>query len=621
MLSRKHGINVVSRGNLCCTDGKTIYIPMIPKHVKCPKLLAKVRAFLDHEVGHIVGKTDMKYFTAMANKHGEAGKFFLNGLEDIRIEQVMIDQYAGCAMNLDIGIREVMKDIADGSADRTVLNPKAAKDKQVTRQEMASHPLKQLAVGTYIIGKGFPLPVHFRPDVVVILHKCDQKFDLRSLGHTTTCTQDMEPIMLWMLDQYKKLRDRREEAGDPVQDYDAGSEEVVITLGSGGASTKMTRDEAEKLKEMLENADHVTIKVVEGDGDQGDEPEGDDLVEVEIRCNQGGFGEAPKTTQKQRDAEDKVIIELSKDVSQQVQDSVGKEIEDLCQKHPHAMNRPVTEDLDKLDKMDSKAGSAECNKFDEDAKRQAGPMRQRLAQLLQSESKSWWQGGKSRGQPDPRRLAQLATKTSDRVLRTRCNIPSPNTACYLMIDGSGSMYGAEMRQACMAAAAFASVLDLCRHKSAVSAFIGSTTAGHYVDRYGQGRMARAGLRYHGVQFAGVKSWSDTYRMTLPNFFRLCDNSGGGTPLGEAIMFAGDELIRRHEKRRIAMIFTDGQPNNQAYCKWACGHLEKIGIEVVLIGIGCDAVANLHNRTAVVRSGADLASTTIVELTKALRPQL
>ena len=57
VISDRYGIRVVCQGNRCCTDGKVIYLPALPDSVP-PELMGAIRAFLDHEVGHIVGASD-----------------------------------------------------------------------------------------------------------------------------------------------------------------------------------------------------------------------------------------------------------------------------------------------------------------------------------------------------------------------------------------------------------------------------------------------------------------------------------------------------------------------------------------------------------------------------------
>jgi cobalamin biosynthesis protein CobT len=95
VLSRRHDINVVIRGNQACTDGKTIWLPMMEDLSE--ELFADLNGFLDHEVAHI------KYtdFTDMAKCRNDFHRYLLNAVEDSRIEILLPKEYRGCKLNLD----------------------------------------------------------------------------------------------------------------------------------------------------------------------------------------------------------------------------------------------------------------------------------------------------------------------------------------------------------------------------------------------------------------------------------------------------------------------------------------------------------------------------------------
>ncbi|MCD6389583.1 MAG: hypothetical protein J7L69_09225, partial [Desulfobulbaceae bacterium] len=88
------GVNVVIRGNSAATNGRTIYLPELPKDDTEATLLA--RGFLDHEAAH-VRLTD---FSVIGDDHNPYLKNLINIIEDIRIEKEMGRLYPGCAVNL-----------------------------------------------------------------------------------------------------------------------------------------------------------------------------------------------------------------------------------------------------------------------------------------------------------------------------------------------------------------------------------------------------------------------------------------------------------------------------------------------------------------------------------------
>ena len=87
------GINVVIRGSTAATNGKTIYLPELPRDDAAATLLA--RGFLDHEAAH-VRLTDFSVLT----KDDPYLKNLTNIIEDVRIEKLMGQLYPGCAVNL-----------------------------------------------------------------------------------------------------------------------------------------------------------------------------------------------------------------------------------------------------------------------------------------------------------------------------------------------------------------------------------------------------------------------------------------------------------------------------------------------------------------------------------------
>lgn len=627
MLADKYGITVTCKGADCSTNGKHINLPALPKHIDSPRLLGFVRAWLDHEVGHIVGDSDFKVGRAVGEKHGVPGHSLLNAVEDVRIEQVMADLWAGCEINLRVGMAEALKKLDKTSRDTTPASRDP--DNPMTRADCVKHPLKQVTTALYCIGKGAPLPQWVDKDCAKIAYDANAQFNIAEVASWATCTADLVPMVEWVLDKYKQLRDERNRQGQQQPQPTS----VTVKVGKGGGGQPMTDEQAK----AINNANQVNVEYEDSDttnpgGDAGDDAKKQGTDDSPAGPKQqpaqpepGGTGSQPEQqttgplTDEQLAAQERLVDEMTGDVAKQIASAIQDELKQATKDHPEACQRPYEDGLDRLTPIQYQPSPSEVESFKRKAARAGGPMRQRLNQLLQSEDRVWWRGGRSRGVVDPKRVAMLASGITNDVLRTRHHHPSPNTACHLMIDGSGSMNGAKIEQAALAAAAFGFVLDVCGHKSAIAAFVGTTTNTelNYSER---NRLSRIGIRSHGVQFAEIKRFGQPYRQCLPKLAALCHNSGGGTPLGESIIFAADQLRPRDEKRKVVLAFTDGSPNNSKYAKWACGYCEQRGIEVVLIGIRHAGVKHLHHRNAVCTNIESLGTTTMIELTKALRPE-
>lgn len=98
ILSSSYGIKVTFKHDLCMTDGKSIFLPVIPEGASDEFLLA-LEGYLDHETSHILF-TDLGEFEKIATQCGEKHKMLLNALEDPRSEMEMIKRWRGCRVNL-----------------------------------------------------------------------------------------------------------------------------------------------------------------------------------------------------------------------------------------------------------------------------------------------------------------------------------------------------------------------------------------------------------------------------------------------------------------------------------------------------------------------------------------
>jgi len=93
-LGKKHGIKVAIRSDIdtAATDGKTIYLPVLPD---TDEALVLARGFIDHESAHI------RYTNFKLGMGKGLRKALVNIMEDIRIEQLLGRELPGCRINLE----------------------------------------------------------------------------------------------------------------------------------------------------------------------------------------------------------------------------------------------------------------------------------------------------------------------------------------------------------------------------------------------------------------------------------------------------------------------------------------------------------------------------------------
>lgn len=650
MLADRYGIHVVCKGDRCLTDGNTIVLPMLPDCIESPKLLSLVRYYLDHECGHLVGESDFKLMKKFSKSEGEASAAILDSIEDCRVEQIMADVWAGCGINLRLGLKELLSRL-NADEDPAKMNP-----------------IKQILTAIYVCGKGLEIPDWVDPEIKKIVEGHAQ--ELQEIPLWANKTKDLIPLAQSMTEELRQYLQQMPPQpqdgmgeGQPGQSSQSASSSSSSSggksdgQGSGKSKSKGKRQQSKQDQDSEASPDDSTDKdnddnddddcwaeesdededgddgegeeeePDEGDGDSGDDSDsqgGDD--DGGSGGEQGGFG-AADPIEKQLEGFD--IDDLKFDPAQAVNEAVNDELQSMTKRDHNGMTRPISTTLDRYLDFPHRAKPDLSREFKKQAKSAGGAMRQKLAMLLMSEDKAWWRSDLKRGIPDPRRLAQLAAKVSDRVMRKRIEKIAPNTACHLLIDGSGSMAEANrIQQAVLAASAFAMIMEVCGHKVAVSVFQMPSVSGYkvlidagFVDENGYADAARAvavGLRYQPVNLYRLKNWNESVSRAIPKLTSASQMCNGGTPMGEAIVMAAKDLASRQEKRKVLMVFGDGQPNDENYARYACKYAERLGLEVVLVGISYNQMKTLYHKVANVPDVKDLSRVTMKELTKALQ---
>jgi cobaltochelatase CobT len=97
-------------------------------------------------------------------------------------------------------------------------------------------------------------------------------------------------------------------------------------------------------------------------------------------------------------------------------------------------------------------------------------------------------------------------------------------------------------------------------------------------------------------------------------------AAGGTPMGEALWWAMQDMLVLKENRKIILIVTDGSPDNTECTVEAITVAEATGFEVYGIGIGSDCIAGLLPRNSrTIQSLAELSHAMFGVLQQALIP--
>ena len=233
-------------------------------------------------------------------------------------------------------------------------------------------------------------------------------------------------------------------------------------------------------------------------------------------------------------------------------------------------------------------------RFELHVKGTTNALRQRIAGLLQAESRSRQTHTMAGRKIDTKKLAGISIGDF-RVFKKRIEGIKTETAVQIVVDRSGSMSGAPIvvaREACFATAlAMQSVPGV---SVAVSAFPGGggtsvvrlSDFGHRVER----------------QIAGFESL----------------NAGGGTPMVEAMLWGAAQLLSQNKPRRLLLVLTDGGydgPRGKSMVE----RLARNGVECAGVGIGCD-VAHLFDLYRVIADVGELPQAMFEALFEALKRQ-
>jgi len=227
--------------------------------------------------------------------------------------------------------------------------------------------------------------------------------------------------------------------------------------------------------------------------------------------------------------------------------------------------------------------------FDE-ARRKTSRMRSQLAGLLQAVRLQQSNAKRAGHRIDSRSVYRVACRTPDtRIFAARRDKQDDNTAIVLLTDRSGSMNPEKMSVALQATFVTGEALELLP---------GVTCA---VGAFPWGRDLAELKRFGAKPRAG--------------FFNI--GSSGGTPMAEALLWAGMILTHRPERRKIVIPMTDGSPDDIGTTRKAVERLRACGIEVYGIGILDSSILNWLRESSVIKQIDELPAALIGLLTEAL----
>lgn len=589
-LGRKLGVDVVIGAERAQTDGRTIYLPALPAADAAAWILAN--GFLDHEGAHL-RHTD---FDA-ARPATPLGRTLARILEDVRIEAALGRELPGCRDNL---ARLVGHLVAQGDfwavpeadwppvrqvqvyllyrlrADvlgQTALGPLADRAEALLRQALPAGVMVKLAALAFEVRH-----VSSTAAAVDLAERIQRMF---AAAQTESPPNTTDPA---------PQTGRRAPGAPPDSGVDPNDRARGQNLGRDGSGQEpgpsqcQSRDEAPDGSDDPpgSNAGHGDERSGQGQGAAGQG--GSDRDHPPDRSpTHGQNGDAgdpngdPEWTAGDRDppadpgqgaghAGAGAVLQAILAATDADQDphwgDLGRHLgERLNARATEAVRtrRAVT-----MAEPDPAPAAPAATTLATDVRAASVALRRRLAALVQASRTEAQRRGRRGHHLAGRQLYRLVCRDPG-VFLARDRRKTPDTAVLILLDRSGSM---QRRIAVAQRAALATALALQEIPGcavAVAAFPGSAA-----DRV----VPLLGFTERASRAAG----------------RFALRAEGGTPLAEALWWAGYALLRRPEARRLLLVVTDGDPADWEATRELIARCRNSGIEAVGLGIQAGRLA-------------------------------
>lgn len=656
IMSRNYNIPVIIKGNRACTDGNTIYLPMVEELSE--ELYADLDGFSDHEVAH-VKYTD---FTELRKPKRVQGRFHMelfNAVEDSRIEALLPLEYQGTAISLDR------------------LNAKFGAKMEETRAEMP-WPIRLIICIREIYDRKEPKSdAQIQPILDEIMDDCVALRYCKDTGELLTATGKLIDRInairerLYMeavkdedfsqsdlgggemvqgetpveLNPERKQGEAREARGaeqlDPATKYEEvgggeGEEGADGQQGSEGEGSEGSQGEA---SEEGSEGEGKTAEGSNADGAEANASAGADAKAEGKTEQKGGWSDTPTEAQMLKDGLnqpsefDNHVFSSESYMEQRLEEELGAEDvrSDLHgiyygkeeEIDPKAVSIPFTTEYDEVTDFTGKGDRARYAMMKRMIMSHVNPIKSHLERVLKVKENAKLRGERERGQLNTRSLAQLCIdKNYRRPFKEYTKTDTSNVAVTLLIDCSGSMHGQKMDVARQTALAMGESL-----KSLNITFeaLGFNTS------YSR-KLQDETLKLKTEELKRFNRVNETLNLMVFKKFDSEDmtgivhaQAGGANADGESLIWAGKRLAERKERRKILIVLSDGQPSyGGANHKVLAGDLKRVvslmpksGIEPIGIGIRTEDVKMFYPKYVVVDDVAKLSTTVMRTVAKLL----
>ncbi len=545
MLAESCGVQVEFGHAIPKTDGVTIFLPDLPVDDPISKALAF--GLIMHEAGHVTETA----FSVWPKNPVVAD--MVNRLEDIRMEGCQIRKYPGGRQRLAMMVDGLVSTGYFGSPAGE-LTPNEAMAAFVLYR-LRANVLGQQAVAQYAdiaeeqCRKLLPEPAVTRLDV--LMHEVTS---CRSTADVVTLATE---IVKMLEEEQKKAEEEQNPSNQPEHGQpDPQDQSGSASGGTGDQQGDPAQQNASNQPQQGQSGNQDQAGSAAGDatGQQGDPSKQNDPTQQQ---GAGAGSGAPDPAKKAENLKNILSGQDNKgmvDVGDQLKEALGQIGK---QRRYESIQFPKS--------VKAAKGYGDASEMLARVAAETRALRRRLSNELEAVAQSHRRIGRTGTRLATNRLYRLETMNPRVFERVEQGI-AVNTAVTILIDASGSM-SSRITLAVDAALGLYSALDKLYGVSAAVA-----TFPAYVDGS------------EGVKV--IADFNDTLRTRADCFTGV--SATGGTPLAEAMLWAGSNLVPRKEERKILFICTDGEPNNGEKVKQMKQMLEEEGVEIMCLGIGHDA---------------------------------
>lgn len=260
----------------------------------------------------------------------------------------------------------------------------------------------------------------------------------------------------------------------------------------------------------------------------------------------------------------------------------------------------------------------------------------RLQRLLMAQQNRWWSFDLEEGVLDTARLTRVITDpTMPLSFKQEEDSDFKDTVVTLLIDNSGSMRGRPIMIAALCADILARTLERCRVQVEILGFTTKAWKGGQTrqDWVNNGKPPGPG-RLNDIRHIIYKSADAPWRRSRKNLGLMMKEGLLKENIdGEALLWAHDRLLGRHEQRRILMVISDGAPVDDSTLSvnvpnYLEQHLRRVikfiekesSIELLAIGIGHD-VTRHYERAVTILDAEQLGGAMVEQLAHLFSPEL